>query len=122
MTKKISVPIPEKKIAVLGLKPMIMGARTVAPNMASTCCRPRKMDCPQGSRSSGAMMPPALGVQPVKYLCIWGEGTEVRGNWTGGVTAFGSKAFSRRGDCIGEATYVVVSEEDRGEWVGAVGR
>src|SRR6266702_4563306 len=59
-----------EKIAVFGLKPMMMGARTVAPNMASTCCKPRKMDCPQGSRSSGAMMPPVLGVQPVKYPCL----------------------------------------------------
>jgi hypothetical protein len=44
-----------------------MGARTVAPNMASTCCRPTKIVCPQGSRSSGAMIPSFLRVQPVKY-------------------------------------------------------
>src|SRR6266567_3059618 len=65
--KKMSVPIPEKKIAVFGLKPIIIGARTVAPNMASTCCRPTKIVCPQGSLSSGAMIPSFLRVQPVKY-------------------------------------------------------
>src|SRR5579859_1909489 len=63
----MSVPIPEKKMAVFGLKPIRIGAKTVAPNMASTCCKPTKMDCPQGKRSSGAMMPSFFRVQPEKY-------------------------------------------------------
>ena len=42
--KKISVPMPEKKIAVFGLKPMMTGASTVAPNMAKMCWMPRATD------------------------------------------------------------------------------
>src|SRR5919202_1782361 len=38
-------------------KPMIRGATTVAPNMASTCCRPSAMVPGQGKRSSGAIKP-----------------------------------------------------------------
>src|SRR5579875_1999902 len=68
--KKSSVPLPEKKMAVFGSKPIKRGPSTVEPNMASTCCRPTSMDCPQGSRSSGAMMPPLLRVHPVKYPCF----------------------------------------------------
>src|SRR5690242_6388244 len=59
--------MPEKKIAVLGLKPMRIGPKTVAPNMASTCCRPTRIVCPQGRRSSGAMTPPVFTVQLGKY-------------------------------------------------------
>src|ERR1044071_2192373 len=62
--------MPEKKIAVFGLKPINIGPKTVAPNIASTCCRPTRMVCPHGSRSSGAMMPSFFGVQLVKYPCF----------------------------------------------------
>ena len=54
--------MPEKKIAVFGLKPMITGARTVAPNMAKMCWAPRASDCAAGGRSSGAMIPSRLTV------------------------------------------------------------
>src|SRR5207237_10098024 len=70
MKKKMSVPMPEKKIAVLGSKPMSKGPRTVEPNIASTCCRPTKMGCPQGSRSSGAMTPSVFSLQLGRYACI----------------------------------------------------
>jgi hypothetical protein len=53
-TKKISVPTPLIRIAMLGLKPMRIGASTVAPNIAITCCTPIAAVCGQGSRSSGA--------------------------------------------------------------------
>src|SRR5438094_2598665 len=70
MRKKTSVPIPEKKMAVFGSKPIIIGPRTVAPNIASTCCNPTKMDCPQGSLSSGAIIPSFLRDQRGKYPCF----------------------------------------------------
>src|ERR671939_89289 len=38
--KKSSVPTPEKRIARFGSNPMTNGATTVAPNIASTCCKP----------------------------------------------------------------------------------
>ena len=37
----MSVPIPEKKIVVLGGKPINTGTMKVAPNIASTCWKPR---------------------------------------------------------------------------------
>ena len=43
---------------MLGSKPMRMGASTVAPNIAITCCTPIAAVCGQGSRSSGPMTPP----------------------------------------------------------------
>ena len=56
--KKISVPTPLIKIATFGSKPIRMGASTVAPNIAITCCTPITAVCGQGSRSSGAITPP----------------------------------------------------------------
>src|SRR2546428_13961965 len=67
MKKKMRERKREKKSEGVGLKARMMGAKTVDPNMASTCCRPTKMVCPQGSRSSGAMIPSVLRVQPVRY-------------------------------------------------------
>ena len=43
---------------MLGSNPMRMGASTVAPNIAITCCTPIAAVCGQGRRSSGAMTPP----------------------------------------------------------------
>src|SRR5687767_1433496 len=76
MTKKSSVPIPEKKTEVLGSKPMRMGTSTVAPNMANTCCSPTTSVCPHGRRSSGPITPLATGVQRGKKLSRAGEGMD----------------------------------------------
>ncbi len=46
--------MPEKKIVVLGGKPIRTGTMNVAPNIASTCWAPRPMVCGQARRSSGA--------------------------------------------------------------------
>ena len=40
--------MPEKKIATFGSKPIRSGASTVAPNIATTCCRPTRMVGPVG--------------------------------------------------------------------------
>jgi hypothetical protein len=60
MTKKISVPIPEKRIATFGSNPISSGHSTVAPNITMACCSPAMIVCPVGSRSSGAMTPPRV--------------------------------------------------------------
>src|SRR6516165_3569411 len=52
--KNIKVPTPLISIAILGSKPISNGARTVEPNIATTCCIPSAMVCGQGRRSSGA--------------------------------------------------------------------
>jgi HlyD family secretion protein len=51
---------------MLGSKPIRMGASTVAPNIAMTCCTPITAVCGQGSRSSGPITPPcqASGIEP----------------------------------------------------------
>ena len=66
MTKKISVAMPEKKIATFGSKPISSGASTVAPNIATTCCSPTRMVGPVGRRSSGRITPSRLIVQTMK--------------------------------------------------------
>ncbi len=58
MTKNTSVPMPLIRMAMFGSNPMRIGASTVAPNMAITCCTPIAAVCGQGSRSSGAITPP----------------------------------------------------------------
>lgn len=45
---------------MLGLKPIRMGASTVAPNIAITCCTPMAPVCSQGRRSSGATTRPSV--------------------------------------------------------------
>src|SRR5215213_11472246 len=55
--------MPEKRIARLGSKPMMIGATTVAPNMASTCWKPIAIVCPQGSRSSTLTIPDRVSFQ-----------------------------------------------------------
>src|SRR5215211_2381310 len=42
-------------------KPMSKGARTVAPNIATTCCSPSRMLCSHGRRSSGATIALSCG-------------------------------------------------------------
>src|SRR5262245_52140443 len=46
------------RMAMFGSKPMRIGASTVAPNIAITCCTPIAAVCGQGRRSSGAITPP----------------------------------------------------------------
>ena len=43
---------------MLGSNPIRIGASTVAPNIAITCCTPMAAVCGQGSLSSGAITPP----------------------------------------------------------------
>ena len=62
MTKNSNVATPEKKIATLGSNPIRIGASTVEPNMATTCCRPAITVCPVGRRSSGITSPEVFSV------------------------------------------------------------
>ena len=48
----MSVPSPLMRMATLGSNPIRMGASTVAPNMAITCCTPITAVCGHGRRSS----------------------------------------------------------------------
>jgi hypothetical protein len=57
------MPMPDIRIATSASNPPRSGARAVAPNIATTCCRPRATVCGQGSRSSGAIAPSVLSVQ-----------------------------------------------------------
>jgi hypothetical protein len=52
MRRKRSVPIPEKKRVVVGGKPVMIGTKNVAPNIAAMCCRPTPMVRGQVRRSS----------------------------------------------------------------------
>jgi len=61
------VPIPEKRIATFGSNPIKSGARTVEPNIATTCCRPSARVCGSGRRSSGAITPSVRSFQCGKY-------------------------------------------------------
>jgi hypothetical protein len=53
------VPIPEKKRVVVGEKPVMIGTRNVAPNIAAICCRPTPIVRGQVSLSSVETTPPA---------------------------------------------------------------
>src|SRR5436190_23469985 len=59
MAKKIKVPMPLISTQTLGSKPIRIGASTVEPNMATTCCRPSAVVCGHGRRSSGATTVPS---------------------------------------------------------------
>jgi hypothetical protein len=59
MIKKRIVPIPEKKRVVVGEKPVMIGTRNVAPNIAAICCRPTPIVRGQVSLSSVDTTPPA---------------------------------------------------------------
>jgi len=47
-----SVPTPEKNNVVVGGKPVMIGTKNVAPNMAAICCTPIPIVLGQVSRSS----------------------------------------------------------------------
>jgi hypothetical protein len=64
MIKKRIVPIPEKKRVVVGEKPVMIGTRNVAPNIAAICCRPTPIVRGQVSLSSVDTTPPAEMVFP----------------------------------------------------------
>jgi hypothetical protein len=64
MMRKRSVPTPEKKRVVVAGKPVRIGTRNVAPNMAAMCCKPRPMVKGQLKRSSGATTSPDLIDEP----------------------------------------------------------
>ena len=70
MKKKIKVPTPLIKMARFGSKPMRMGASTVAPNIAITCCTPITAVCGQGSRSSGPITPPCCSASALFSLQV----------------------------------------------------
>src|SRR4051812_44552177 len=72
MKKKMSVPMPLMRIAMFGLKPIRIGASTVAPNIAITCCTPIAAVCGQARRSSGATtLPGAMATsRQLKKLLI----------------------------------------------------
>jgi hypothetical protein len=59
MIKKRIVPIPEKKSVVVGEKPVMIGTRNVAPNIAAICCRPTPIVRGQVSLSSVETTPSA---------------------------------------------------------------
>ena len=46
------VPTPEKKSVVVGEKPVMIGTKKVAPNIAAICCKPTPMVRGQVRRSS----------------------------------------------------------------------
>ena len=52
--------MPENRIDDVRVEAHEDGASTVAPNMATTCCRPTIIVWPVGRRSSGMMMPSVL--------------------------------------------------------------
>jgi hypothetical protein len=58
MIRKRRVPIPEKKSVVVAGKPVRIGTRNVAPNIAAICCKPRPIVKGQLRRSSGATTSP----------------------------------------------------------------
>jgi len=59
MIRKRMVPIPEKKRVVVGEKPVMIGTRNVAPNIAAICCRPTPIVRGQVSLSSVETTAPA---------------------------------------------------------------
>jgi hypothetical protein len=60
MIKKRIVPIPEKKRVVLGGRPVMIGTKNVAPNIAAMCWIPTPIVSGQAKRSSGFTTPPSL--------------------------------------------------------------
>src|SRR5574344_2788347 len=55
--------MPLISTARLGSNPIRIGASTVEPNMAMTCCTPIRPVCAQGRRSSGPMTPPPCSAE-----------------------------------------------------------
>ena len=58
------VPTPEKKSVVVGGKPVMIGTKKVAPNMAAICCKPTPMVRGQLRRSSVETTAPAAMLLP----------------------------------------------------------
>ena len=58
--KKRRVPIPEKNNVVVGGKPVIIGTKNVAPNIAAMCWRPTPIVRGQVRRSSVDTTSPEL--------------------------------------------------------------
>jgi hypothetical protein len=61
------VPIPEKNRVVVGGKPVMIGTKKVAPNIAAMCCRPTPMVRGQVRRSSVDTTAPALTDLPFPW-------------------------------------------------------
>src|SRR4051794_4867192 len=64
MSRKNSVPRPEKNSVVAGGKPVIRGTVKVDPNIATTCWAPMPTVRPQPRRSSGRTTAPGAMVLP----------------------------------------------------------
>ena len=64
MRRNAIVPRPENNKVVLTGNPVRVGTRSVAPNMAMTCCIPTPIVRGQLNRSSGATTAPGRGVFP----------------------------------------------------------
>jgi hypothetical protein len=64
MIRKRSVPTPEKKSVVVAGKPVRIGTRNVAPNIAAICWKPSPIVKGQLRRSSGATTSPDLTDEP----------------------------------------------------------
>ena len=64
MVKKSKVPIPEKKSVVVGGKPVMIGTKKVAPNIAAICCKPTPMVRGQVKRSSVETTSPTATLLP----------------------------------------------------------
>lgn len=58
------MPTPEKNSVVVAGKPVRIGTRNVAPNIATTCWRPSPIVAGQASRSSGRTMSPSAIARP----------------------------------------------------------
>ena len=63
-----TVPRPEKNRVVAGGKPVRIGTRKVAPNIATTCCAPMPMVIGQARRSLGATTEPGFTVRPSPWI------------------------------------------------------
>src|SRR5918998_3621743 len=61
MSRNRIVHRPENMMARLGSSPITTGNTNVAPNMATTCCAPRPMVLPHGSRWFGITASPGAG-------------------------------------------------------------
>ena len=67
MSRKSAVENAVKNSVVDGSKPVRIGTRNVAPNMATTCCAPMPMVRGQVRRSFGSTISPGLSVFPFPW-------------------------------------------------------
>src|SRR3954470_16441688 len=93
--------MPLMRMAMLGSKPMRMGASTVEPNIAITCWTPMAAVCGQGRRSSGAITPPccstAAGLSVQSNIAIPRSPLVKASDARSNVGALQGKAASLRG-------------------------